>query len=102
MAHHVRCLPRWPAHVHEFVRLSLIARGGFKAVAIRADKHCRLAEVTTCWQKAPDGKVGAQIDCPRHVLQGRDSATQGSRCASIYVTALGQCLQADQAKGKKK
>tara|TARA_B110001452_G_scaffold126303_1_gene104885 strand:+ start:104 stop:823 length:720 start_codon:yes stop_codon:yes gene_type:complete len=68
-----------------------------KAVALRADKHCRLAEVTSCWSKAPDGRVGAQIDCPPAVMQGRDSA---AKCRSLYVTALGQCLAADQEKQK--
>ena len=26
-----------------------------KRVALSADKHCRLAEVTSCWRKQPDG-----------------------------------------------
>ena len=36
MSAHVKALPSWPSHVHDFVRLSLVARGGAKAVSIRA------------------------------------------------------------------
>ena len=35
MEAHKRSLPHWPPHVHEFVRLSLVARGGAKALSIR-------------------------------------------------------------------
>jgi len=69
-------------------------------VAVRADKHCRLAEVTTCWAKREDGRVGPQVDCPSSVMRGRDSQTQSGKCSTLYVTALGQCLAADAAKGK--
>ena len=62
-----------------------------KRVALSADKHCRLAEVTSCWRKQPDGSVGEQCDCPPHVMKGRDN----SRCASLVVAQLGQCLAAD-------
>ena len=30
----------------------------------------------------------------------RDSQTQSGKCSTLYVTALGQCLAADAAKGK--
>ena len=62
-----------------------------KRVALSADKHCRLAEVTSCWRKQPDGSVGEQCDCPPHVMKGRDNG----RCASLVVAQLGQCLAAD-------
>ena len=59
-------------------------------------------QVTTCWAKQPDGKVGAQLDCPAAVMKGRDTQTQTGKCATLYVTALGQCLLADANKGKRK
>ena len=63
-----------------------------KRVALSADKQCRLTEVTTCWEKRPDGRVGKQIDCPEHVMNGRD---RGHQCASLRITQLGQCLAGD-------
>ena len=70
--------------------------------ARRADKHCRLSEVTSCWAKLADGSVGQQIDCPPSVMKGRDTQTQSGKCGTLYVTALGQCLAADAPKGKGK
>ena len=68
-------------------------RGEYRSrVALSADKHCRLAEVTSCWRKQPDGSVGEQCDCPPHVMKGRDNG----RCASLVVAQLGQCLAADK------
>ena len=74
-------------------------RGSYaKRVALKADKACRLSEVTSCWAKRPDGTVGGQIDCPEHVMRGRDSP----QCASYKLTALGQCLAGDgQKKGRR-
>ena len=63
-----------------------------KRVALSADKQCRPTEVTTCWEKRPDGRVGKQIDCPEHVMNGRD---RGHQCASLRITQLGQCLAGD-------
>ena len=60
-------------------------------------RQCRLSEVTTCWQKLPDGRVGPQVDCPGHVMKGRDTHKE---CSMVLLTALGQCLAAD-AKRKK-
>ena len=68
-----------------------------KRVAVRTDRQCRLSEVTTCFAKNADGTVGPQVDCPEHVLRGRDTS-----CASIKVTQLGMCLATDGQKGKKK
>jgi len=42
--------------------------GGEKMVALKADRQCRLEEITTCWSKYSDGGVGRQIQCPDHVL----------------------------------
>ena len=39
-------------------------------------------------------RIGAQVDCPDHVMRGRDSP----KCSSLLVTQLGQCLAADAAK----
>lgn len=61
-------------------------------VAIRVDKHCRLEEVTTCWAKREDGRVGEQIHCPDHVLKSaRNNLADGS-CASVNIAKLGQCM----------
>ena len=64
-----------------------------KRVAILADKSCRLTELTTCWSKGSDGSVGHLIDCPEHVMKGRDT-----HCSSVLINQLGACLHAD---GKK-
>ena len=66
-----------------------------KRVALSADKACRLTEVTTCFEKRSDGRVGKQIDCPEHVMKGRDRPA----CGTLRVTMLGQCLAGDGKKG---
>ena len=53
--------------------------------------QCRLSEVTSCWQKLPDGRVGQQVDCPAHVMKARDNHV----CSTVLISALGQCLAAD-------
>lgn len=73
-----------------------LRRAYAKRTAVRADKHCRLVEVTSCFARRPDGRVGEQVDCPDHVMRGRDSPS----CATIRITQLGQCLAADAAKPK--
>lgn len=82
------------AHVGGSVSAAELRSAYAKRVALRADRSCRLAEVTTCWSKLADGRVGAQVDCPDHVMRGRDSP----KCSSLLVTQLGQCLAADAAK----
>jgi ribonuclease I len=73
-------------------------RGAYpRRVGLRADEHCRLVEVTSCWEKLADGRVGKQCDCPEHVMRGRDSTS----CATLRVTQLGQCLKADAEKSQK-
>jgi len=67
-----------------------------KKVAIKADRNCSLSEVTSCWAKRPDGTVGAQIDCPEHIMKSRDSPS----CSSIRINQLGQCML--DAKKKKR
>ena len=69
-----------------------------KRVALSADKQCRLTEVTSCWQKLPDGRVGAQVECPEHVMRGRDRA---DNCSALKITQLGQCLANDAQKRKR-
>jgi ribonuclease T2 len=65
-----------------------------KRVALRANKDCILSEVTSCWEKRADGRVGALIDCPSHVMRGRDTA-----CATLKITELGKCLRKAGKKG---
>ena len=82
-------------HVGGDISAAELRRSYAKRVAVRADKQCRLSEVTSCWAKAPDGTVGQQVDCPEHVMKGRDTPA----CASLRITQLGACLAGD---GKKK
>lgn len=87
--------------------------------------------MTSCWSKLPDGRVrecprltnwrpslrrpvsaaqsrpisrqvGPQVDCPATVMKSRDTQSQSGKCATLHVTALGQCLAADAAKGRGK
>ena len=76
------------ASVGGSVPTSAVRNAYDKQVAIRTDKGCSLAEVTSCWMKAPDGTVGPQVDCPAHVMGGRDT-----HCSVLRITALGECLK---------
>lgn len=67
-------------------------------VGIKADKQCRLEEVTTCWAKKPDGNIGHQVNCPAHVMSG---GRNNCKCKQYHITKLGQCLAGDGTKGKK-
>ena len=69
-----------------------------KRVAIRADKQCRLQEVTSCWEKGAGGRVGRQVDCPEHVMRGRDN----EKCSAFLIGALGQCFASDGNRSRKK
>mmetsp|Transcript_1287 Transcript_1287/g.3968 ORF Transcript_1287/g.3968 Transcript_1287/m.3968 type:complete len:80 (+) Transcript_1287:1-240(+) len=51
----------------------------------------RLSEVTSCFAKGPNGTVGPQIDCPSHVMGGRDSG----HCSRFVINELGKCLARD-------
>ena len=75
-----------------------------RRVAVRVDKACRLSEVTSCWSRTADGRLAEQVDCPDHVMRGRDSSSArgGGACSSVLVGALGQCLAADAAAGGKR
>ena len=59
-----------------------------KRVAIKGDRGCNLSEVTACFSKLPDGRIDAQVDCPEHVMRGRDSPN----CSTIRINQLGQCM----------
>ena len=76
------------------VRASDVRSAYAHKVALRGDKHCRLAEVTTCWSKQADGRIGKQVDCPDHVMRSRDSP----KCSSFVISALGQCYADDMKK----
>ena len=67
-----------------------------RRVAVRADRMCQLSEVTSCFAKQPDGSVGPQVDCPAHVMKGRDSP----ECATFRITQLGQCMAVAKKKGR--
>ncbi len=85
---------RRSAQVGGEVDAAALRREYGRRVAIRGDKHCRLSEVTSCWAKAPGGTVGPQIDCPPHVMGGRDSP----RCSKFVINELGKCLAGDGQK----
>lgn len=63
-----------------------------KHVAVSVDKHCRLQEVTTCWRKEDDGRVGEQIHCPEHVMRSSRNSLNEESCARVSIVKLGQCL----------
>ena len=42
--------------------------GGSKFITIMTNNSCQLQEITTCWQKLPNGSIGKQIECPSHLL----------------------------------
>ena len=66
--------------------------GGERRVAIMTDKFCRLTEITTCWAKNADGTVGAQVDCPDHVLgSSRNSAATKGHCGKVYLDEANTC-----------
>ena len=74
-------------------------RGSYKKrVGIQADQLCRLKEVTTCWAKGPDGKVGEQVDCPLHVMTG---GRNHSPCEFLKIVQLGQCDPRDRKTKKR-
>ena len=43
--------------------------GGVDRVAVMSDHHCRLQELTSCWQKNPDGTVGEQASRRKNLLR---------------------------------
>ena len=82
---HRRLLP-WPEHVHDFVRLSLIARGGAKACSIRVGLDAylgmlRQTQARTCAALAALGRVDEEAALR---LQELDSAPP---CASPVPAA---------------
>eukprot|EP00962_Isochrysis_galbana_P028127 scaffold8866_cov96-Isochrysis_galbana.AAC.2 len=87
--------PAITAHVGGQVDAAQLRAQYSRRVAVRGDGACRLSEVTSCWAKGPGGAVGPQVDCPAHVMAGRDSP----RCSTFLINALGECLLADGGKG---
>ena len=69
----------------------LAAAGGPQRAAVMTDRFCRLREVTTCWAKAEDGSVGAQVDCPPHVLRGGRNNSGSTGCESVHVDSSAAC-----------
>ena len=80
------------------VKTDALRREYAKRVALKADKSCRLTEVTSCFAKRADGMLGEQVDCPDHTMQSRDT---GERCGTLRITQLGQCLANDGQKRKR-
>lgn len=63
-----------------------------KAIGIKVSNKCELQEVTTCWSKAPNGKVGQPVDCPEYILKGLRNNCDGKKCKGIIkVPKLGEC-----------
>eukprot|EP00300_Choanocystis_sp_HF-7_P007445 c15297_g1_i3.p1 GENE.c15297_g1_i3~~c15297_g1_i3.p1 ORF type:complete len:173 (+),score=21.06 c15297_g1_i3:442-960(+) len=67
------------------------ALGGPRRVAVMSDDQCRLQELTTCWSKNPDGSVGEQIDCPKHILGSSRNSAMRFGCASVLLDQKGTC-----------
>lgn len=66
--------------------------GGIDNIAFRSDKFCRLEEITTCWEKLGNGRVGRQIPCPGHVLaSARNSAIMEHGCNKLWLDAPSEC-----------
>lgn len=66
--------------------------GGEKFVAVKADRFCRLEEITTCWEKLADGRVGNPRECPDHVLaSARNSAIMQNNCTRLWLDSPGSC-----------
>lgn len=66
--------------------------GGLPNIAFKSDKFCRLEEITTCWEKQRDGRVGNQIPCPSHVLaSARNNAITEHKCSKLWLDAPNEC-----------
>ena len=67
------------------------ALGGERRAAIMTDKFCRLAEITTCYAKRPDGTVGERVDCPAHVLGSTRNSAVLDGCHQVHLDESGSC-----------
>jgi len=67
------------------------ALGGERRAAVMADKSCRLAEVTTCYRRAPDGSVGDRVDCPPHILGSTRNSAVLTGCQLVHLEQAGSC-----------
>ena len=71
-----RALPAWPSHVHDFVRLAMIAHGAAKALAIRDafqyySEALRATHERTCHLVAVLTKLGMATDSRLEALRQR-------------------------------
>ena len=64
--------------------------GGVKKIAISSNQSCQLQELTTCWEKLPNGKVGEQIDCPDHVLGSSRNSAILQGCQKLSLDQSGE------------
>ena len=60
---------------------------GGKKIAVKASKQCQLQEITTCWSKEIDNRVGPQIDCPSYILKGVRNTAEQYHCEKVYLDA---------------
>ena len=64
-----------------------VKAGGPKRVAVQATPMCQLQELTTCWEKTSEGKVGNQVDCPLHVLGSGRNSSFLNNCSKVSLEA---------------
>ena len=64
---------------------------GPKRAALMSDQFCRLSEITTCWRKNADGTVGAQVDCPDHLLGSARNSAVLNGCHRVHLDSGGSC-----------
>lgn len=62
------------------------AYGGERRVAVKADRECRLEELTTCWSRDLQ-----PTDCPLHVLASARNSALLSQCTHLALEEPGAC-----------
>jgi len=65
--------------------------GGEAFIALKADSHCRLEEITTCWKKASTSVAGEQVECPDHVLASMRNSAITHGCRRVWLDKAGKC-----------
>eukprot|EP01124_Arcella_intermedia_P012333 TRINITY_DN1869_c1_g1_i1.p1 TRINITY_DN1869_c1_g1~~TRINITY_DN1869_c1_g1_i1.p1 ORF type:complete len:305 (+),score=27.38 TRINITY_DN1869_c1_g1_i1:12-926(+) len=70
--------------------------GSERVVAFKADKFCRLEEITTCFRRNADGTVGDQVECPEHVLASQRNSAVLNGCSRVWLDSPGQCKFIDK------
>jgi len=88
--------PALKAAAGDALELKIVRESYSNTVGIQLDDKCRLREVTTCFAKFPDGRVGQQVDCPEHVLLGSRNSNP-SECSKVYLDKPGTCASISKA-----